>query len=1052
MFDRRKRSCSKLVSIAICTILLVSGLIPLDSAAARATEYHGQVTYYGVPIPGVTVTATQGAKTVSTITDTQGLYQFPDLSDGAWKIHVEMYGFITRDGEATISASTPQGVWALQMQPMATILADATKVSMEAAPQLPPRPIETTIKKKPRDNPDTASKPPEEAADQGADGLLVNGSENNAATSNYSLSPAFGNQRSGVKALYNGSMGVIANNSIFNARPYSLTGQSQPKTGLSRVTTALSFGGPLRIPHILPHGPNFFLAYQWTRNRTEGSSPGLVPTVDQRNGILTQSTPILNPVTGQPYTGPIPVSPAATALLQLYPLPNLANDTRYNYERSVISNNHSDSFQSRLDKSTGHRDSFYGGYSFESQRENYTNLFDFVDTTNALGMIANVHWSHRLPHRVFANLGYTFSRQRTQVRPFFSNRQNVSGNAGIADATQTSGSGGNDQDAVNWGPPTLTFSSGITSLSDGNSSFNRNRTDAFSASATWVHRKHNVTFGGDFRRQEFNQNGQQNPRGRYSFSSSPDTTVTGSDLADFLIGRPGASTIAFGNADKYFRQSVSDLYVTDDWRLKPELTLDVGLRWDYGAPMTELKGRLVNLDVANGFTAANPVVGNSPKGPVTGNTYPASLVKPDHLGFQPRIGLSWRPFPASSIVVRAGYGIYDDTSVYLSAAEFMSQQAPLSTSVSVSNSPSCPLTITNGFRNCAGTSADTFAIDPDFRVGYAQTWQLAVQRELPAALVFSATYLGVKGTHGMQEFLPNTYAPGGTEIFAGRPRGFVYRTSGGNSTRQSGQLQLRRRLLSGLAASLQYTYSKSIDNDAQIGAQGHISSASATSSGTNSGGGSPMIAQNWLDLRAGERGASAFDQRHFLAATAQYTSGMGLHGGTLLIGWRGRLLKDWTLGTTISAGSGLPETPSIYEVVPGTGVAGTVRPDVNGTPIYRTSSTQTGRFLNAPAYSAPQPGQWGNAHRNSIVGPSLFSMDASLSRTFQMKGTKSFDVRADASNLLNHVNFTSWNTTLNQSASLSGNRAFTAVDNPTFGLPVSVKDMRSLQFTGRFRF
>ena len=160
--------------------------------------------------------------------------------------------------------------------------------------------------------------------------------------------------------------------------------------------------------------------------------------------------------------------------------------------------------------------------------------------------------------------------------------------------------------------------------------------------------------------------------------------------------------MAYGNADKYFRQSVYDLFVNDDWRIRPELTINTGVRWDYGAPITELKGRLVNLDIAPDFTAAAPVLGSDPTGSVTRKTYPSSLVRPDRRKFEPRLGLAWRPLPTVPLVIRGGYGIYVDTSVYLASAQYMSQQSPLSKSVNVSNSATCPLTLANGFRECVG--------------------------------------------------------------------------------------------------------------------------------------------------------------------------------------------------------------------------------------------------------------------------------------------------------------------------------------------------------------
>ena len=144
----------------------------------------------------------------------------------------------------------------------------------------------------------------------------------------------------------------------------------------------------------------------------------------------------------------------------------------------------------------------------------------------------------------------------------------------------------------------------------------------------------------------------------------------------------------------------------------------------------------------------------------TGDHYPSSLIRPDKRGFQPRIGISWRPIPASTIVVRGGYGIYDDTSVYQTPVLQLAQQAPLSKSLSVQNSPSCPLTLADGFEPCSSTTENTFAVDPNFRVGYAQTWQLWIQRDFPGALQMTATYLGVKGTRGVQQYLPNTYPIG----------------------------------------------------------------------------------------------------------------------------------------------------------------------------------------------------------------------------------------------------------------------------------------------------
>jgi trimeric autotransporter adhesin len=285
---------------------------------------------------------------------------------------------------------------------------------------------------------------------------------------------------------------------------------------------------------------------------------------------------------------------------------------------------------------------------------------------------------------------------------------------------------------------------------------------------------------------------------------------------------------------------------------------------------------------------------------------------------------------------------------------------------------------------------------------------------LPAGMIMTATYMGIKGTRAVQQFLPNTFPLGPC---AGCPSGFSYMTSNGNSTREAGQFQLRRRLRNGFTASAQYVYSKSID-DAALGGRGQ---------------GQAVIAQNWLDLSA-ERGLSTFDQRHVFTGQVQYTTGMGLAGGTLVNGWRGALMKEWTIAATINAASGTPLTPVYLAAVPGTGVTGSIRPDYTGAPLY---DAPPGLNLNPAAYAKPPAGQWGDAGRDSIIGPKQFTMNGSMSRTFRWGDRFNIDLRVDLTNVLNHPTFPSWNTT---------------ISSAQFGLPMSANAMRSVQTTLRLRF
>jgi hypothetical protein len=166
----------------------------------------------------------------------------------------------------------------------------------------------------------------------------------------------------------------------------------------------------------------------------------------------------------------------------------------------------------------------------------------------------------------------------------------------------------------------------------------------------------------------------------------------------------------------------------------------------------------------------------------------------------------------------------------------------------------------------------------------------------------------------------------------------------------------------------------------------------------------------------------------------------------MLSGWRGKLLKRWTMLGQITAGSGLPETPIYLAAVNGTGVTGSIRPNLTGTSIH---AAPAGFHLNAAAYTSPLSGAWGNAGRNSITGPSQFTFNASLQRTFRLKDRYNLDLRVDSMNLLNHVVFTSWNTTLNPAL----NPALSPASNsPLFGLPAAANAMRSLQTTLRLRF
>src|SRR5581483_9080677 len=246
-----------------------------------ASEQHGMVTFGGLPVPGATVTATQGNKKFTTVTNPDGAYSFPDLSDGPWSIQVDMLGFETAKGEIAAAPSATPPTWDLKMLPLDQIHAQAQSIAKSVLPAAtpPPQPAET---KKQEPAPAQTDSARDEMEQRAADGLLVNGSQNNGASSPFALFPAFGNNRNGGRSLYNGGLGIFVDNSIWDARPFSFTGQNTPKLPYDHFSASAFFGGPLRIPHLLRNGPNFFVSYQWMRNRSDTLGDALMPTAVQR--------------------------------------------------------------------------------------------------------------------------------------------------------------------------------------------------------------------------------------------------------------------------------------------------------------------------------------------------------------------------------------------------------------------------------------------------------------------------------------------------------------------------------------------------------------------------------------------------------------------------------------------------------------------------------------------------------------------------------------------------------------------------------------------------
>ena len=269
-------------------------------------------------------------------------------------------------------------------------------------------------------------------AQQANDGFLINGSVNNAATSQYSLSQAYGNNRSGGRSLYTTGLSLVVNNSALDAKSYSITGLDTPKPSFNDMTAGISFAGPLKIPHILPaaKAPYFYVAYSRTQNKNDSTASALMPTAAELGGNLSQQpnvTAIYVPsdmatISSSCYnyllgTGLTPSAISAgtaqfagnvipTACidsvaqniinLNFYPSANVAGDTQYNYQVPLVSSTHSDGFQAQVYRQIGSKDNVNGSVYLSSLRSGSENLFNFHDSNNSFNVGGNAGWYHGL--------------------------------------------------------------------------------------------------------------------------------------------------------------------------------------------------------------------------------------------------------------------------------------------------------------------------------------------------------------------------------------------------------------------------------------------------------------------------------------------------------------------------------------------------------------------------------------------------------------------------------------------------------------------------------
>lgn len=864
------------------------------------------------------------------------------------------------------------------------------------------------------------------------------GGPGNRRPGQYRPGAQFGNRR--APSQIHGMMFMTLANSVANAKPFSISGQDTFQPAYASARFGFLLGGPLVIPKVFKDTSTFFfLNYTGTRSRQPYSAVETVPTAPERTGDFSQlSAPIVapaaltpcagSPAPGMPFPGnrltPCLLNQGALQLLNFFPLPT-NNALVNNYQYFASPPNNTDNFNARFMRSLGQKNRLAYHASFQRRDGDNANPFTFLDTASGYGVQTDLTWMHNFSPTTILSTRVDFNRNRNQVTPFFAGGPNIAAELGIQ---------GTSSNPLDYGPPTLNFSN-FGSLSDSNPTLTRNQSQKLTESGVLSRGKHTFTLGLQYGRNDFSTNTQQNGRGTFNFNGVATSEIgsdglpvagSGSDFADFLLGLPQSASIQYSPA-MYFTENTWNAFAVDDWKVNADLTLNIGMRWEFFAPLQEKYGEMANLDIAPGFGNV-AVVSPAVSGPYSG-AFPNGLINPDYRNFAPRVGLAWKvPFIKRSTIVRAGYGLYFNGQSYIPFGLKLAQQPqpsgqpPFAVSESVNTSAANPLTLNDGLVSVSPlTITNTFAVDRYYRTPYAQTWNLSIQHDLGKGFFMEVGYLGTKGTRLDVLVLPNEGPPGttfgsGTQL--ANATGFTYDAPIGDSSYNALQTHLMRRFRGGISMNARYTFAKSIDDASSFGGVG----------GT--------VAQNWLDLAA-ERGLSSFDRRHVFTMNWVYTSPFGNPNSHYASsGWAGRLLRNWSLSGGVTAETGTPLTARVLSntvQLAQTNGTGSVRADATGAAVDAGSG-----YFNLAAFTLPPAGQFGNAGRNTIPGPGLVSLNAAFGRSFQFGDTRRrLEFRVEANNVLNQVNITNINS---------------VVGSLNYGLPVSASGMRTMDAVMRFRF
>jgi hypothetical protein len=761
------------------------------------------------------------------------------------------------------------------------------------------------------------------------------------------------------KNQFHGSLFEFVCNDKFDARNF-FNQSPDPKTAFHNNQFGGSLGGP-----IVHDRTFFFVAYEGQRERVGSNFILSVPTATQ----------VANARAIASAAGPI--NPALDQILGFFPAPTGFNGTSGTVAGTVKDKNDLNSFIVKGDHQITNSESFSVRYAYSSS-----------DQTFPLGSLGGFGAGSRLPQFaqesptrvqvISASLLSLLSPSRINEVRFGYSRYRTSFRS-IDDSFDPATIGLNNLGTGKFGLPEIDFSGLIENLGATAFSIPRGRlsqTDQILDNFSWLTGRHTLKFGGEFRRAAVDSFNDNLERGLLTFFP---TGLDPDPVTDMLANFYEGNSFSQGNTGNTQRTTFNhgmSFFAQDDFRLRSNLTLNYGVRWEYFGPLSEQHNLLSNL-APNGNLA------------MVGTSGLDGAYRRDLNDFGPRFGFSWAARHAT--VLRGGYGIYYDyVPQNLLIANFTSSAGLVTNPVGPQ--AVLPLNFNQmAFANGAGAGNiftmnttgpfNVFVTPRSLPTPMVQNWNLNIQQQLGNAFVLETGYVGSKGTHLVRLFDANQTDANGVFPNPGFLAEDVF-SSIANSTYHALQVTARLQGWHGLSGFSAYTYSKSLD-DASDGIDFNFATAAFPQDSTN---------------LSAEHGPSTFDTRHRFTLAWDYQvpvwSALPKSVGA-----------GWELNSIITAQSGRP-----IPIVDSTDTSGRFnfhqRPNlVPGVdPILPNWNPSTG-YLNPAAFTMPATGTFGNLGRNSIFGPHYTNVDFSVAKTTHVTEQFAVQFRAELFNVFNHPNF-----------------------------------------------